>query len=144
MTADSPDELDAVAAEAAADPNAPVIEERMHGRTWSFGKPDIRPAALRRYTALAERAAVADEIDGADAIELAASAETILRSGLATAREREAFDEAPFTGSEISDLSRRYFEALGASAGESSASPAPSPATVARSRRTSKRRTESD
>ncbi|MGH8881861.1 MAG: hypothetical protein ACRD0P_31690 [Stackebrandtia sp.] len=143
---DDPDNLDAVVAEADADadPEAPVYETTMHGRVWTFHKPDVRPAALRRYKALAAKvtATGTDNISDDEAIELSATAEDMLRSGLATPAEREAFDLAPFGGTEIGELSRAYFTALGATAGESSASPAPSPNTVARSRRTSKSTTQ--
>ncbi|ADD43882.1 hypothetical protein [Stackebrandtia nassauensis] len=135
-------DVDAVAAEATTDPNSPVLETDMHGRRWVFYRPDIRPAALRRYARLADKVTGGGEVADADAIELAAVAEDMLRSGLPDAETREAFDEAPFNGTDITALSEEYFEALGATVGESSASPAPSPTTVARSRPTSKRRTE--
>ncbi|MGH8876281.1 MAG: hypothetical protein ACRD0P_02890 [Stackebrandtia sp.] len=137
-------DVDDAAAEAERDPDAPVLETTMHGRTWVFHRPDIRPAALRRYARLTDKVTGSGEVADADAIELAAVAEDMLRSGLADAAEREAFDEAPFNGTDITALSEAYFDALGASVGESPASPAPSPNTVARSRPTSKRRTESD
>ncbi|CAM3433411.1 hypothetical protein [Stackebrandtia soli] len=135
------DSLDAVAAEATTDPNATVLTRRLYGRTWRFGRPDIRPAKLRRYAALAEGVNGA-EMSGVEAIELSAAAEDILRSALPAA-DRDAFDDAPFTGSDIGELVAAYFGELGVSPGESSASPRSSSRTRTRSRRTSKPRINS-
>lgn len=136
------DALDAVADEATTDPEAPILTRRMYGRRWEFGKPDMRPKVLRRYAALANRLDDADDLDGADAIELSAVAEDILRSALPRG-DRQAFDDAEFDGSDIAELCRAYFDRLGASPGESVASPRSSSRTRDRSRRTSRRRTGS-
>jgi len=133
------DPLDALANEATTAPDVPLYEREMYGRVWSFGRPDIRPARLRAYAALARKVDT-DKATGADAIELAACAEDILRSALPRA-ERHAFDAAPFDGTDIDDLARGYFAAVGIGPGESSASPAPSPTTLAPSRPTPRRRT---
>ncbi|GIJ50033.1 hypothetical protein Val02_69190 [Virgisporangium aliadipatigenens] len=132
--------LDAVAAEATRDRAAPLLERRMHGRTWRFGTIDVRPARLRRYAVLAEsvEGRPAEEISGAQAVELAGMAEEMLRSAL-PAVDRDAFDDAPFTGTEIGELISSYFAAVGVGPGESAASPVSSPRGRRRSRRTSRR-----
>lgn len=139
-----PDTLDTVAAEAARDPSAPVIAPTLYGRQWRFGMLDVRPSKLKRYAALAERLAARDKdaISDAEAIELSAVAEEMLRSALPAA-DQQAFDDAPFTGSDIGRLIVEYFQALGADPGESAASPGSSATTAKRSRPTSKRSTKS-
>jgi hypothetical protein len=134
------DALDAVAAEAARG-SRPVLTTTMHGRRWRFGRLDVRPSRLRRLADLARKLAAADPgtVTDADAIELSAHAEDLLRSALHT-DDQVAFDDAPFTGSEISALAQDYFDALGATLGESAASPASSSTTAKRSRPTSRRR----
>lgn len=116
-----------------------VLTRRMYGRTWRFGTPDIRPTRLRRYAQLADALAGKStrDITGVEAIELSAVAEEMLRAAL-PADDREAFDDAPFTGTDIGDLATAYFAALGVGPGESAASPTSSRATRRRSRRTSK------
>lgn len=132
------DALDSLADEATRDPNDPIYETTMHGRTWKFGPPNLRPAALRRYSALASRLGDTATMTGPEQVELLAIGEDMIRSALATPDDREAFDVAPFTGTEISAICESYFESLGAGVGESSASPTPSPSTVARSKPTTK------
>lgn len=136
------DNLDAVAAEATRDPSAPILERTMHGRVWRFGTLDVRPTKLRQFAAVAQRIAGVDEsnISDAEAIELSAVAEEMLRSALPPA-DRDAFDTAPFSGSDIGALIVDYFAKLGADTGESSASPASSSNTAKRSRQTSKKAT---
>lgn len=136
------DTLDAVAGEASRDPSAPILERRMHGKAWRFGVLDVRPSKLRQFAAVATRLADRDQsqISDAEAIELSAVAEDMLRSALPPA-DRDAFDVAPFTGTDIAALIVDYFGALGADPGESSASPASSPSTAKRSRQTSPKRT---
>lgn len=132
------DALDALAGEATRPTAGPVLVRTLHGRTWSFGQIDVRPTALRRYAALAEALAGKrpDQISPADAIELSATAEDMLRSALPSA-DRAAFDTAPFGGADIQRLVTDYFTALGVDPGESAASPASSAGTRRRSRRTS-------
>ncbi|GIG63644.1 hypothetical protein Lfu02_80160 [Longispora fulva] len=132
--------VDALAAEATRAPGDPLLVRTMHGRVWRFGQLDIRPAALRRYATLADRlAGRADhQIAATEAIEVSAVAEDMLRSALPTA-DREAFDTAPFSGTEIGAMIADYFGALGVGPGESVASRASSSSTRGRSRRTSRR-----
>ncbi len=134
------DTLSAAAREAQRDPHAPVLTRTLAGRTWKFGPLDIRPARLRRYAILAEQVAgkKPEQISNAESIELSAIAEEMLRLAL-PAEDREAFDEAPLSGTDIGRLAADYFAQLGVSAGESPASPASSPRGRRRSRRTSRR-----
>jgi len=134
------DVLTAAADEAARKPGDPVLVRTVHGCTWQFGTPDIRPSRLKRYAVLAEAVAgkKPEQISNAEAVELASIAEEMLRLALPPA-DREAFDEAPLSGTEIGTLAADYFEALGVSVGESVASPASSPRGRRRSRRTSRR-----
>jgi hypothetical protein len=129
------------AAEATRAPGDPLLVRTRYGRTWRFGALDVRPARLRRYAALAESLGSRrpEEIGAAEAIELSAVAEEMIRSALPAA-DRDAFDNAPFTGTEIAELCEAYFAALGVDAGESAASPASSEITGTRSRPTSRRR----
>ena len=134
------DVLTAAAGEAARKPGDPVLVHTVHGRTWRFGTPDIRPSRLKRYAVLAEAVAgkKPEQISNAEAVELASIAEEMLRLALPPA-DREAFDDAPLTGSDIAGLAADYFAGLGVSAGEFAASPASSRRGRRRSRRTSKR-----
>jgi len=134
------DVLTAAAGEAARKPGDPVLVHTVHGRTWRFGTPDIRPSRLKRYAVLAEAVAgkKPEQISNAEAVELASIAEEMLRLALPPA-DREAFDEAPLSGTEIGRIAADYFAALGVSVGESVASPASSPGGRRRSRRTSRR-----
>lgn len=135
--------LDAVADDATRDPAAPVLTRTMYGRDWAFYTLDVRPSKLKRYAALAERVAGKDnaKISDAEAIELSSVAEDMLRSALPAA-DQLAFDDAPFTGTDIGALIVDYFGALGVEPGESPASPASSSSTAKRSRQTSKTRTK--
>lgn len=132
--------LDSVAGEAKRDPDEPILVRAMHGREWRFGPLDVRPSRLRRYAALAEAVAgkSPEQITNAEAMELAAIAEEMLRHAL-PAQDRDAFDEAPFGGNDIGELARDYFAKLGVTAGESVASPVSSSRGRRRSRRTSRR-----
>lgn len=134
------DTLSAAAREAQRDPDTPILTCTLAGRTWRFGPLDIRPARLRRYALLAERVAgkKPEQISNTEAIELSSIAEEMLRLAL-PAEDRDAFDEAPLSGTDIAHLAADYFAELGVSAGESPASPASSPRGRKRSRRTSRR-----
>lgn len=134
------DDLTAAANEARRNPDDPILVRTIAGKTWRFGPLDIRPSKLRRYAALAESVAgkKPEHINGTEAIELASIAEEMLRGALPPA-DREAFDDAPLTGTQIGQLAADYFTELGISAGESVASPAHSRNTRQRSRRTSRR-----
>lgn len=135
------DALDAVAAEATRPADGPVLVRTLHGRTWRFGPLNLRPSKLRRLATLARTLAAADPtvITDADALELFADAEDMLRSTLPPA-DRVAFDDAPFDGADIAALTEAYFSKLGASLGESAASPVSSSSTPRRSRPTSRKR----
>lgn len=133
------DVLTAAASEAQRKPGDPVLTRTMHGQTWRFGTPDIRPSRLKRYAILADAVAGKrpDQISNAEAVELASIAEEMLRLALPTG-DRAAFDDAPLSGTEIGQLAADYFAELGVSAGESVASPASSRPGRRRSRRTSR------
>lgn len=135
------DALDAVAGEATRN-SGPVLVKNMHGRVWRFGALDVRPTRLRRLAALARALANTDpaDISDADAMDLFADAEDMLRGALPAA-DRPAFDTAPFTGTDVAQLAEEYFAALGTNLGESPASPASSRTTRRRSRPTSRQRT---
>lgn len=135
-----PDILAAAAREAHRDREKPILTRTLAGRTWKFGSLDIRPTRLRRYAVLAEQVAGKnpEQISNAEAVELSAIAEEMLRLAL-PAEDREAFDDAPLSGSDIARLAADYFAELGVTAGESAASPASSPRGRKRSRRTSRR-----
>ncbi|WP_018348227.1 hypothetical protein [Longispora albida] len=132
------DQLDALAAEANRKPGDPVLIHKAHGRTWVFGEIDARPSRLRRYAALADRMTGRGDLDAAEAIEVSAVAEDMLRSALPAA-DRDRFDDAPFSGSDIARLIADYFGALGVGPGESVASRGSSRNTRGRSRQTSRR-----
>ncbi|MEV6526890.1 hypothetical protein AB0M43_33660 [Longispora sp. NPDC051575] len=135
------DNLDAAASEATRKPGDPLLVRQMHGHTWRFGAIDVRPAALRRYAALADRLAgrADSRIAPGEAIEISAVAEDMLRSALPPG-DRDRFDTAPFSGTEIGELIGEYFGALGVGPGESVASRASSASTRGRSSQTSRRR----
>ena len=118
----------------------PVLVVQMHKRVWRFFQPKLRPSKIRELRNMAERLdGRKDDFDPEEGFNVLATMKDVLRSALPSKAEQQAFDIAPFDTPEILEIGTDYFNALGVSVGESSASPGSSATTARPSKRNSRR-----